>query len=165
MRLTLALLAIVSCGPGWAALDYARFAHPAGDYALEYPSNWKKSFGLQALFLQPPGHSDASIRVSVERYPVGQNSPATPADFIKALMTQVGRIKRLDSRGPVLVSGVKGERLALTETTAHPSSEVFLVVPRGKSYYVVSMTGAGPAFSGALPEFQRLTESLRFPVK
>jgi len=164
MRLAFLLVAVL-CGRAWAALDYARFAPPAGDYALDYPASWKRSFGLQALFLQPPAHSDASVRVSIERFPVGKDSPATPADFIKGLMAQVGRIKRLDSRAPVMISGVKAERIVLTETTAHPASEVFLIVPRGKSYYVVSMTGAGPAFAGTLPEFQRLTDSLRFPAR
>jgi hypothetical protein len=170
MKNTLALLlALVS--PAWCALDYSRWAHPAGDYVIEYPSDWKRSIAMQAVNLQPPGRAGDLVVVSFERYPLGKGSPAKPKDYIKALLDPVGLTKKLDSRGAATVAGIKADKISLEETKEikgeygqklpGPMKEIHLIVPHKGFYYVLSLRGVGQAYDEAVPEFDRMSQTLK----
>jgi hypothetical protein len=154
MKAFLALL-LSSCATAWAAIDYARFAHPAGDYVLEYPSHWKRSVALQEVNLHPPGKEADSVVISFSRFPVGISSPKTPQDFIARLKDPVGRIKKLDAEETVALKGAYGQKLP------GPVKEIHLVLPQEGFYYALSLRGIGKAFEKALPEFERLGKTLK----
>ncbi len=171
--LSLAVLSLVGASQG--AIAYTRFIHPKGDYVIEYPSNWKKSYGLQTVSLRPPGRDGKKARISLGRYPLGKATPPGPEDFERELLTQVGKLKKLDSQAALELSGRKGRRLALTETVeltgqygqrlAGPLREVYIILPLDASaYYVLKLEGIGEAFAGALPEFERLAQKLTLAV-
>ncbi|HAH07046.1 MAG TPA: hypothetical protein DCM05_11065 [Elusimicrobia bacterium] len=174
-RSSLALLTFCAAASAWAAIGYARFAHPKGDYAVEYPSDWKKSYGIQALRLAPPGKAGEQVKLTLERYPFGKESPATMADFARSLLEQVPSLKKLDSDVAADVAGRKARRLAFTETAtlrtkqgdrlAGPMREVVLLVPVAKGWYVVKLAGLGREYDKALPEFEHLVKTAQFEVK
>ena len=174
-RCALFVLALSSAACAWAAIGYSKFVHPKGDYAVEYPSNWKKSYGLQALRLTPPGREGERVKLTIERYPLGKNSPATPEAFAKDLMDQVPGIKKLDSDTAEELGGRKARKLAFTETAdlrgktgdklPGPMKEIYLLVPVANSYYVLKLAGIGEAFQKALPEFEHLVKTAQFEVK
>ena len=167
MRYLLLLAAALAPAAALAAIDSTRYAHPGGAYALTYPSDWKRTMGLQALVVRPPGPAGKQASVTLERYPLGKDSPATPQGFETALRVDVGRIKKLDSEGEATVAGRKARRVALTMTAnlktslgtplPGPRREVYLILPKeGDYYYVLKLVGVGAAFDAALPEFDRI---------
>jgi|SRR5579859_5378530 len=153
-----------------AALAYTRFAHPRGDYSLEYPSDWTRSVGIETLKLSPPGEPGKLLRLSVEKHPIDKREAATPAAFIDGLIKESAGLRRLDSRDTIKVAGRDAERLVLTETAAlagrlgtalaGPMTEVVVVVPLAKGFYAVRMSGIGADFASARPEFDRLVSRL-----
>ena len=154
-----------------AAIDSTRYAHPHGDYTLTYPSDWKRSMGLQALLVRPPGPAGRDASVTLESYPLGKDSPATPESFEADLRADVGRIKKLDSEGTAMVAGRKARRLALTTTAVlktsygvplpGPRRELHLIFPKeGGRFYVLKLVGVGAAFEQAVPEFDRIAAGL-----
>lgn len=164
-------MTLLLSAPAWSAIAYSHFAHPKGDYLIEYPADWKRSYGIQTFSLRPPGQADATVKVSLELYPYGKNSPQTPDLYIAELIEPVGRIKRLDSRQTIIIAGIKTERLAFTETVElkgkygekilGPLSEVYLVLPLKDCYYVLKLQGVGESFKKALPEFERIAQKLQ----
>lgn len=155
-----------------ASIDSTRFAHPRGDYAFEYPSGWKRSVGLQAVLVRPPGEAGRLASVTLERYPLGKKSPETPEAFERELRADVGKIKTVDQEGEESVSGRKAKRLQLTTTAAlkgefgvrlpGPHKELYLILPKEDGfYYVLKLVGAGEAFDAAVPEFGRIARSLK----
>lgn len=167
----LLLLAVLTAPTARAAIDSTRYAHPKGDYSLTYPSDWKRSVGLQALVVRPPGPSGKQVSVTLESYPQGKDSPATPELFETGLKADVGRIKKLDSEGPATAAGRKARRLALTttavlktsygETLPGPRRELYLILPKeGPRFFVLKLVGVGAAFEQALPEFDRIAAGL-----
>jgi hypothetical protein len=174
-RSLLTLLALCTAASASSAIGYSRFAHPKGDYAVEYPSDWKKTFGMQALRLAPPGEEGKTVKATIERYPFGKDSPATLEDFAKGLMEQTPAVKKLDSDAPADVAGRKARRLAFTETAAlrtkqgdklaGPMREIYILVPTAGAYYVLKLAGIGKAFEKALPEFEHLVKTAQFEVK
>lgn len=169
LLLAMAVLPLASAARG--AIAYTRFAHPKGDYVIEYPSNWKKSYGLQTVSLRPPGLDGKKAKVSLGRYPLGKGTPVKPEDFEKELLAQVGTLKRLDSQTSIDFAGHKVHRLALTETVAltgsygrrltGPLQEVYVILPVDNSaYYVLKLEGIGDAFAIVLPEFDLITQKL-----
>ena len=165
------LLASAAAGSAAAALDYTRWAHPKGDYSLEYPADWKRSVGLETLILHPPGRNGKLVSLNVEKHPLGAKDAATPAAFVEALLKDAQGLRRLDSRDTVKVGGRDAERLVFTETKPlkgklgtmlpGPMTEVVVVVPFGKAYYAARLTGVGADFAAARPEFDRLVSGLK----
>ena len=172
MRFLLVLAVLpLTAAASQAAIAYTRFEHPKGDYVIEYPSDWNKSYGLQAVSLRPPGLAGKTARVSLERYPLGKNTPAKPDDFEKELLSQVGTLKKLDSQSSVDMAGRKARRLVLRETAAIPGRqgqhlagplrEIYVILPFGAAaYYVLKLEGIGEAFTKALPEFDLMARKL-----
>ncbi len=170
-RLFLVLTVLTLAAPAWSTIAYSRFTHPKGDYVIEYPSNWNKSYGLQTVSLRPPGLDGKTARVSLERYPLGKNTPAKPEDFEKELLSQVGTLKKLESQASVDMAGRKARRLSLSETSAIPGRqgqhlagplrEIYFILPfSGTAYYVLKLEGIGEAFAKALPEFDLMARKL-----
>lgn len=161
---------LLAATPASAALSYQRFVHPRRDYAIEYPSDWKRSVGIETLKLRPPGRAGQSLRLSIEKRPLGSREPATPAAFIDDLLKRARHVRRLESRDTVKVSGRDAERLVLTETAPlrdglgtplrGPVTEVIVVVPFGKSFYALRLIGAGSDLPVARREFDRLVAGL-----
>jgi hypothetical protein len=163
------MLAAVAASAG---IDSTRFAHPRGDYAFEYPSGWKRSVGLQAVLVRPPGESGRRVSVTLERYPLGKKSPDTPEAFEAELRADVGTIKTVDSEGEASVAGRRARKLSMT-TTAElkgdfgvrlpgPHKELYFILPKEKGYfYVLKLVGVGQSFDAALPEFGRIAQSLK----
>ena len=114
--LRLAFLLVTAAAPAWGAISYSRFAHPKGDYLLEFPSDWRRSAGMEALWLRPPDREGSDVKIGLRLHPTFKSDAATPKDFIASLLSAVGEIKKLDSRSESTVAGRKAERLALTET-------------------------------------------------
>jgi hypothetical protein len=171
MKYLLLLAAALVPAAVMAAIDSTRYAHPRGDYSLTYPSDWKRSMGLQALLVRPPGPSGKQVSITLESYPLGKDSPATPEIFEKELRADVGRVKKLDSEGTATVAGRQARRLALTMTgvlkTSYgvplpgPRRELYLILPKeGERFYVLKLIGVGAAFEQSLPEFDRIAAGL-----
>jgi len=171
MRYLLILAASLSPAAAVAAIDSTRYAHPRGDYALTYPSDWKRSMGLQALLVRPPGQAGKQVSVTLESYPLGKDSPATPELFEQNMKADVGRIKKLDSEGSATVAGRQARRLALTTTAVlktsygaalpGPRRELYLILPKeGDRFFVLKLVGVGAAFEAALPEFDHIAAGL-----
>lgn len=173
LGLGLALAASLTGAARAAAIGYTHFAHPKGDYAIDYPSDWKRSLGLQAVSLRPPGRLGTGTGVALERYPFGKDSPKTPEAFVAELKADT--IKKVESEKQVEVAGRKAARLALTVTAelkgdfgqklAGPRREVYVVLPASSdgSYFVLRLAGVGAAFDAALPEFDRIAAKLVLP--
>jgi hypothetical protein len=161
---------LLACAAANAAIGYTHFAHPKGDYALDYPSDWKRSLGGQALFLRLPGPTGKGTGVALERYPFGKGSPKSPEAFIAGLKSDP--IKKVDAESAVTVAGRKATRLSLTVTVElkgefgeklpGPRREVYIVLPAAAdgSYFVLRLAGVGKAFDQALPEFDRIASKL-----
>jgi hypothetical protein len=157
--------------PSFAALSYDRFSHPKGDYVVEYPSDWKRSIGIETLRLRPAGTAGGLTRVSIEKHPLGVKDPATPADFVAALLKDAEGVRKLDARETIKVAGRDAERLTFTETAAlkgkngtylpGPMSEIVIVVPFQKGYYALRLSGMGDGLAGARPEFDRMVSGLK----
>lgn len=166
--LTLAILA-ASVLPAFAATATHRFVHPQGDYALEYPSSWKRSVGMEMLKLRPSGAAGKLVRISIEKHPLGAKDPATPSAFIADLLKNAQGLRRLDARDTVRVSGKDAERLTLTETMElkdesdrklpGPLTEVVIVVAFQKGCYVLRLSGMGADLASVRPTFNRLVSS------
>ncbi|MBI3564975.1 MAG: hypothetical protein HY079_07260 [Elusimicrobia bacterium] len=176
LRALLAVLAAAAAAlPAAAALSYTRWAHPKGDYALEYPADWKRSVGLETLILHPAGRSGKLTTLTVEKHPLGKAEAATPAAFVDQLLKDAQGLRRLDSRDTVKVGGKDAERLVLTETTPlkgklgtmlpGPMTEVVVVVPLAKGFYALRMSAVGGEFASARPEFDRLVAGLKLGPK
>lgn len=157
--------------PALGALSYERFSHPKGDYVVEYPADWKRSVGLETLKLRPAGAAGKLLRVSIEKHPLGSKDPAAPASYVADLLKSAEGLRRLDARETIKVSGKDAERLTLTETLAlkgklgtrlpGPMTEVVVVVPFGKGFYALRLTGMGADLAAARPEFDRLVAGLK----
>ena len=171
MKFFFFLTALLAPAAAFAAIDTTRYAHPRGEYALSYPSDWKRSMGLQALLMRPPGPTGRQVSVTLERYPLGKGSPATPQGFETELRADVGKIKKLDEEGAATVDGRKARRVGLTTTAAlktsygvplpGPRRELYLILPKeGEYYYVLKLVGVGAAFEQAVPEFDRIASGL-----
>lgn len=168
--LPLAVLAVAAI-PASAAIDYHRFVHPKGDYALEYPSGWKRSVGMETLKLSPKGVSGKLIRISIEKHPFGTHDPATPAAFIADLLKKAEGLRRLDARDTIKVSGKDAERLVLTDTMAlkdkagtklsGPMTEVAVAVAFQKGCYVLRLSALSADMASARPEFDRLVSGFK----
>jgi hypothetical protein len=164
------LIGLVAASPCFGALSYERFAHPKGDYVLDFPSDWKRSVGMETLHLRPSGIAGKLVEVSVEKHPLGREA-ATPAEFIAALLKDAKGLRRLDARDSIQVSGRDAERLTLTETRVlkgaynttlpGPMTETVVVVPFGKSFYVLRLRGVGHDLVAARPEFERLVSGFK----
>ena len=157
-----------------AALDYTRYEHPRGDYSVEYPSNWKLSYGIQTVWFRPVARKDVVAKTSMARYPINKNDPVTPKDFLARIKKNAAPIKKVTAERDLTVSGLAATRLELTETVQlsrrhqplpGPLREVYVVLPRGGDYYVLKLEGIGAAFEEALPEFERMVGTLRLPAK
>lgn len=167
----LVLAGLSAAPPALGALSYERFRHPQGDYVVAYPSDWKRSVGIETLKLRPDGAAGKLVRVSIEKHPFGSKEAATPEAFIAEMLTSAEGFKRLDARDTIKVSGKDAERLVLTETTAlkgtlgtllpGPMTEVVVVVPFGKGFYALRLTGTGGGLAAARPEFDRLVAGLK----
>ncbi len=169
MRRFLALLLVSA--PAWSAVGYSRFAHPRGDYALEYPSDWKRTFGIEALVMRPPGKSGENARVSLEGYPIDKKSPKDARAFAERLLAEAQKLKKVESDASATVDGVAARRITLIETVAPkgsygqklpgPLREVYVIVPAGGHYFVARLAGVGDTFARAAPEFDRIVGSLK----
>ncbi|MBI4677828.1 MAG: hypothetical protein HY748_09625 [Elusimicrobia bacterium] len=166
---TIFLAALSLACASWGAIGYTRYAQPKGDYVIEYPSDWRRSYGMQTVWLEPPGAS-SKVKVGLELHPYGKEA-ALPEGYIAELMEKVDVVKKLDSRGEAEVAGRKAEKLAFTEVIEHkgrfgeklpgPLREIHYVVPfSGKWFYVLKIQGIGETYDRALPEFERLAQKL-----
>lgn len=162
---------LLAAAPARAAIGYSQFKHPRGDYAFEFPADWKRSVGLQTLTLRPPGKKGELVRLSVERLPISRAEPQSASEYLTGLTNPGSRLKKVESRATVTAAGRPAERVALVETAEltgphgevlpGPLREVHVVVPDGKAYYVLELSGVDPEFSKALPEFERLVAGFR----
>lgn len=174
-NLPIAALLLSMASNGCGAIGYSRFVHPSSDYVLEYPADWKVSIGLQLIDLSPPGRDAERVMVSLERHPFGKDSPPTAEAYINELISLDGILKRLESRKAMTVAGRQAERLIFTELGPRkdesgqalpgPLLETYIVIPSGKSYYVLMLRGMGEAYSKALPEFERIAQRLRLGAR
>lgn len=170
-----ALLAILLSGVGSAAIDHARFRHPAGDYALEYPARWKRSAGIQTLLLRPAGAAGDRTRVSLERYPVNRGDPRSAEQYVGATMESLGGISKLERDETVSVAGVDARRLWLSETVKlrgaygealpGPLRSVIAIIPSADKFFVLKLEAIGKDFDATLPAFEAIARSLRIPAK
>ena len=161
--------------PFQAAISYSTFAHPKGDYVIQYPSDWKRVFGIQSLGLKPQGADSSKAKISLELYPSGKKSPKTPKAFIAELLKQSKGVKKLETRGKITVAGKNAERLSLIETVPlkgeygqilpGPMKEIYVIVRFGKKkYYVLKLEGIGNAFQNVLPEFERIVQTIKLGI-
>lgn len=166
-RLLLALL--LAAPPAFGAIGYAAFRHPRGDYSLEYPSDWKRTVGVETVSLRPPGKKGDRVRLTLERRPVGKEEAPTASSYVAAL--EKDPLKKVEARAAVKVAGLPAERLALVETAElygkhgqaldGPMREAVVVLAQGEGYLVVKLAGVGDEFAKALPEFDRLVAGLK----
>lgn len=171
MRIFAAALLAALSAHAEAAIGYRNFSPPGGGYAVEYPADWKLSYGLQAIGLQAPGKEGALAKIYLELYPLGKGSPATPEKFVDQLLKKSGSLKKVESRSETKVAGKTAQRLVLVETRPlkgdygqvlpGPMKEVYLLIPAAKKYYVLRLEGIGKAFEKSLPEFERMAGSLQ----
>lgn len=169
-RLLVALAFILPAGGALAAIGYSKFSHPKGDYTLEYPSDWKQSYGLQSLRLRPPGRTGSDVRVSIELFPAGKSSPKSIQDYISGLSAETA-VKKVGKPAETTVSGLRSYRLEMTETAVlsdkygplpGPLREVHVLVPFEKDrYYVLKIEGLGRSYQKTLPEFERLVKNIK----
>jgi hypothetical protein len=169
------LAALVLAAPGWAAVDYAKYKHPKGDFVLEYPSDWKRYYGMQTLWLEPPAR-ESRAKVGLELHPYGKET-SRASEYTAELVKAAEELKKLDSRAEAKVGGLAAERLAFTETLERkgaygqkmpgPIQEVLYVVPVAPEwFYVLKLQGIGEPFVKALPEFERMAQKvlLKAPI-
>jgi hypothetical protein len=173
MKRWAAAAAAVLCAaaPAFSALSYSSFAHPKGEFAFEYPSNWHKSLGLEMLALRPPGRDGKTVRVTVASYPFGKDSPPTPAAYVAKLLVDAQGLKKLERRDKVKTAAGDAERLELLETKTlrgqfgttlpGPMRQLYVVVPRGAGYLVLALEGVGDGFTRARAEFDHLVATLK----
>lgn len=168
----LLLLAVLLLpGAARAAISYSKFSHPKGDFVLEYPADWKRTFGLEAVIVRPPGKPGESARVSLEGYPIDKKSPPTADAFAQSLLDGAKGLKKVEADAATTVSGKKARRIQLIETAElkgayntklpGPLREVYLIVPDGEKYFVLKLAGVGQPYLKALPEFERIASSLK----
>ncbi|MBI5209369.1 MAG: hypothetical protein HY927_05280 [Elusimicrobia bacterium] len=165
------LLALLALGAwSWGAIGYSKYAHPRGEFLLEYPSDWKRDYGMQTVWLQPPGR-DIHVKVALELHPYGRKEAATPSAFVDELMQAVGTVKKLDAREEAKVAGRKADKLSFTETIEPkgqygqrlpgPLQQVYYVVPVAPEwFYVLKIEGIGEPFRKTLPEFDRIAQKV-----
>jgi hypothetical protein len=167
---TVLLAVLFLAAPCRAAVDYTQYKHPKGDFVLEYPSDWKRYYGMQTVWLEPPSRESRAV-IGLELHPYGKAEARTAAEFTAEMMKGEGAIKKLDSKAEAKVGSLKAERLAFTETIERkgafgqkmpgPMQEVFFVVPVGKEwFYVLKLRGIGEPFQKVLPEFERIAQKL-----
>lgn len=165
----LALLAALAL-PASAAISYARFAHPRGEFALEYPSDWKRSVGVRTLHLRPKGRAGELVRVSVEQFPLAKSDPKTAAEYTASLLKSAEGLKKVESRAAVKVAGRDAEKIVLIETAElkgklgtklpGPMREEVVIVPAEGGYLVLKLTGMGGGLPAARAEFERLVSGV-----
>jgi len=150
--------------PGCFASATTRVVHTRGDYAFEIPSDWTRIAGVNAETLTPPGADGRYVRVTLDRYPSGPQSPQTPAAYESALMAAASGTKELQSRRRIKISGKLSVRLAFV-ATAPPMREIYVIIPFSKDYYyVLRFGGIGKSFAAAKPQFEQILSGLQFHV-
>lgn len=165
MRNAFIVLLAAAAGATAAGIDSARFSPPAGDYAIEYPSAWRKSFGMRTLWLKPPGLDGKQLRFRLEEHDGDAKA------FAEGLAAKASAVRKLDSRTEAAVAGTKASRLEFVETVPlksrfggplpGPAREVFYVVPRQKGFLVLAWEGFGEGFRRRLPELEKIVASLK----
>lgn len=170
---TTALVILLAAAlPSFAAIAYETFSHPGGDYSFEYPADWKQTFGMEAVHLAAPGVNGRLCRIGIERYPLGVKDPQTPALFIDDAMQFTPAVRKLAARDTIKVSGRDVERLIFIDTVRlkgpkgtilpGPKTEVDVIVPQKKGYYVLSLIATGSELASARREFDRLVAGIHF---
>lgn len=161
-----ALLALVAVAAASAAgIDSKRFSPPAGDYAIEYPSAWQKSFGRRTLGLRPPGQDGKQLKLRLEEH------DGDAKTFVDTLAAKASAVKKLDSRKTASIGGLAADRLEFVETVPlrsrvggplpGPAHEVFYVVPREKGFLVLAWEGFGEGLRRRQPELESIASSLK----
>lgn len=165
MKNVLCTLLAAAAAASAAGIDSTRFSPPAGDYSIEYPSAWRKSFGMRTLWLKPPGQDGKQLRFRLEEHDGDAKA------FAESLEAKSSEIKKLDSRAEAAVAGLKTSRLEFVETVPlksrfggplpGPAREVFYVVPRQKGFLVLAWEGFGEGARRRLPELEKIVASLK----
>lgn len=159
------LLVLFASAAAAAGIDSARFSPPAGDYAIEYPSAWHKSFGMRTLWLKPPGQDGKQLRLRLEEHDGDVKA------FVEGLAAKATDVKKLDARTEATVAGRKSSRLEFVETVPlkgrfggplpGPAREVFYVVPREKGFLVLAWEGFGEGARRRQTELEKIVASLK----
>jgi hypothetical protein len=167
VRITLCWIASAA-GMASGATAYERFEHPKGDYALDCPSRWERSYGLQTLNLKPVG---GQTRLSIGLYPRKWEGPGMPKNFAADALERAKGLGRMDLRDTIKVSGRDAQRLIWTETVepkdqagnklAGPRAEAIVVVPYGKRFYVLRLAAIGDEFTRNREQFDRTVSSFQ----
>lgn len=165
MKNALLVLLAAAAAASAAGIDSARFSPPAGDYSVEYPSAWRKSFGMRTLGLRPPGQDGKQLRFRLEEHDGDAKA------FVEGLAAKASAVKKLDARTEATVAGLKASRLEFVETVPlksrvggplpGPAREVFYVVPREKGFLVLAWEGFGEGARRRLPELEKIVASLK----
>lgn len=165
MKNVLCVLLAAAAAASAAGIDSTRFSPPAGDYSIEYPSAWRKSFGMKTLGLRPPGQDGKQLRFRLEEHDGDAKA------FVEALAAKASDVKKLDSRTETTVAGLKAARLEFVEAVPlksrvggplpGPAREVFYVVPREKGFLVLAWEGFGEGARRRLPELEKIVASLK----
>lgn len=170
MTRTLALIALALCAiRADAAIAYAKHAPQGAGFALEYPSDWKRSPGLETVKLVPPGRDGKNVRVFVERWPLSKSDPKTAQAYVASLEA-LEPVKKIEKKESLVVDGRTAQRLTLVETVElkgtygqklpGPLRETIVVIPLKTGFLVARIEGVGKPYDRALPEFGRLVEKL-----
>ncbi len=165
MRNVLFVLLAAATTATAAGIDSTRFSPPAGDYSIEYPSAWRKSFGMRTLWLRPPGQDGKQLRFRLEEHDGDAKA------FVEGLAAKSTVVKKLDSRTEATIAGLKASRLEFIETVPlksrfggplpGPAREVFYVVPREKGFLVLAWEGFGEGSRRRLSELEKIVASLK----
>lgn len=160
-----ALLCLWALSAAAAGMGLERFSPPAGDYSIEHPSSWRRSFGRSTLGLRPPGQDGKALRFRLEEH--DGDAPT----FVEGLASQATAVKTLASRTQLQVAGRAASRLEFIETVPlksrlggplpGPAREVFYVVPRRKGFLVLAWEGFGEGCRRRLPELEAIVASLK----
>ena len=165
MRNALFVLVAVAATASATGIDSTRLSPPAGDYSIEYPSAWRKSFGRRTILLRPPGQDGKQLRFRLEEHDGDAKA------FAEGLAAKSSTVKKLDSRTEATVAELKASRLEFVETVPlksrfggplpGPAREVFYVVPRGKGFLVLAWEGFGEGARRRLPELEKIVTTLK----
>lgn len=166
------LLVFAFAASAVASIGYSSWRHPHGEYSIEYPSDWKRSLGIHTVSLRPSGRRGGDAKVSVEKHPIDKRSPATAEAYAKELRARAGKVRAIESDAEIPFADGKARRISLKESVelkgqygeklAGPLRELHLIIPRKSGFYVLKLEALGAEYDKALPEFDRLVQSLRF---
>ncbi len=113
IRIFLLLASVLTSLSSWAN-PYQRFAHPGGDFILEYPSGWKLSPGLQTVNFFHPDNKEVYVRIG--GFPLGKDDPGTAEEYVVRAVDNVALYGgHLDRKEVTQVSGQAATRLEYVE--------------------------------------------------